>query len=136
MYEVRTPFGARSGVAISANGRILTNYQAIADGTVTALLAASSIEPATVVGYNQLLDLVAIEIDPATPVFIPVKLGGRLSLGDEVLAIGFPLGGDLSVIGGIVSGIGAFEDTGVSYIQKDATVNPGNICKPYSAIGP
>ena len=79
VYEVRTPFGARSGVAISANGRILTNYQAIADGTVTALLAASSIEPATVVGYNQLLDLVAIEIDPATPVFIPVKLGGRLA---------------------------------------------------------
>ena len=123
-------------MAISANGRILTNYHVIADGTVTVLLAVGSIEPAAVVGYNQLLDLAVIEIGSATPVFLPVELGGRLSLDDEVLAIGFPFGGDLSVTGGIVSGIGAFEDTGVKYIQADATVNPGNTCNPYSAIGP
>ena len=59
----------------------------------------------------------------------PVRWGDstKLSIGDPVVVIGNPLGYRNSVSVGIVSGLGrSISNSGYSFIQTDAAVNPGN----------
>ncbi|MER3419755.1 MAG: peptidase S1, partial [Chloroflexota bacterium] len=62
----------------------------------------------------------------------PATLGGSVSPGDPVLAIGAPFGLEGSVSKGVVSGLGrrftvaATGQTLENMIQFDAAVNPGN----------
>lgn len=59
----------------------------------------------------------------------PVRWGDsrQLSIGDPVVVIGNPLGYRNSVSVGIVSGLGrSINNSGYSFIQTDAAVNPGN----------
>ena len=71
-------------------------------------------------------------LTPATlpqPV-VPATIGGSAAVGDEVVAIGNPLGLTYSVSSGVVSGLNrtAKTDTGKysGLIQFDASVNPGS----------
>ena len=66
-------------------------------------------------------------------VVVPAVLGrsDRLSVGDEVVAIGNPLGLVFSTTAGVVSGLNrqvniADGPTGANLIQFDAAVNPGS----------
>ena len=62
--------------------------------------------------------------------FVAVSLGsaGRVALGEDVMALGFPLssqlGDDLTVTRGIISARRQFE--GYEFFQTDAALNPGN----------
>lgn len=49
-----------------------------------------------------------------------------IRLADQVYAIGYPQGTDLSLTQGIVSGIHRDDDTKRTYIQTDSAINPGN----------
>jgi S1-C subfamily serine protease len=126
VHKVRTPEGTGSAVAIGPNGLLLTNYHVVSGGNVTILFDDGSIEPAIVIGFDQNLDLAVISIDIDTPTFLAISSQLPTKVGDGVLAIGYPLGGNLSVTEGIVSAFGIFEETQVSYLQTDAAVNPGN----------
>jgi serine protease Do len=123
-----------SGVIVSANGYILTNFHVVdkADRIRVSLMGepATVSYPAKVIGTDRETDLAVIKIEVGHP--LPVaKLGNSdsMQVGDWVLAIGSPFGLKSTVTAGIVSAKGRNIVPGrqfQSFIQTDAAINPGN----------
>ncbi len=127
--------GLGSGVVVSSDGYVLTNYHVIesADVIEVALNDGRKLK-ATLVGSDPETDLAVLRItvpNGQQASFSPITLGRMegVRVGDVVLAIGNPFGVGQSVTMGIVSalgrtqlGINTFED----FIQTDAAINPGN----------
>ena len=122
--------GSGSGVIISPDGYIVTNYHVI-DGadTVSVTLTDQREYDAKIIGRDAKTDLAVLKIEAkqALPV---AELGDsdQLNVGDWVVAIGNPFGLNHTVTSGIVSakgrviGAGPYDD----FIQTDASINPGN----------
>ncbi len=119
-----------SGVIIDEAGHIVTNNHVIANATIIKVrLADGRSADARVVGRDPDTDLALLAIKlPKLPV-MALGRSDRLQVGDEVLAIGNPLGLQQSVTHGIVSatdrkqlGLATFEN----FIQTDAAINEGN----------
>jgi len=123
-----------SGVIVSANGYIITNFHVVdkADRIRVSLMGepASVSYPAKVIGTDRETDLAVIKVEVNHP--LPVaKLGNSdsMQVGDWVLAIGSPFGLKSTVTAGIVSAKGRNIVPGrqfQSFIQTDAAINPGN----------
>jgi serine protease DegS len=119
-----------SGVIIDAAGHVVTNNHVIANATdVSVLLADGRLTRATIVGRDPDTDLAVLSINLKNLPVMPLGRSDRLQVGDEVLAIGEPLGLTQTVTHGIVSatqrrqlGLANFED----FIQTDAAINEGN----------
>ena len=99
----------------------------------TVVLQDGRSAPATIVGLDASTDLAVIKVDGLDNLK-PITLGksGDLAVGDEVLAIGSPLGLSGTVTEGIVSALhrpvvaGESGDAVFEAIQTDAAINPGN----------
>ncbi|HKB25499.1 MAG TPA: trypsin-like peptidase domain-containing protein [Methylomirabilota bacterium] len=119
-----------SGVVIERDGQILTNAHVVdGAGTLTVTLDTGRKAPARLVGLDSLLDLALIRVEPAAPLVV-ARLGdsSQLRVGDEVAAIGNPIGLEQTMTRGIVSGLNRFLP-GLAeqpLIQTDAPINPGN----------
>lgn len=117
-----------SGVIVSAQGYVLTNYHVIAHATdIQVLLYDGRVAKATVVGSDQETDLAVLKIDAGNlPVIQLAKQKPRP--GDVVLAIGNPLGLNQTVSMGIVSAVGRQLNaySAEDFIQTDAAINLGN----------
>ena len=119
-----------SGVIIDRDGQVLTNAHVV-DGAASLLITLDSgaRTPARLVGMDTVTDLALLRIDTSSP--LPVaRLGdsAALRVGDEVVAIGNPMGLEQTMTRGIVSGLnrilpGLAEQP---MIQTDAPINPGN----------
>lgn len=127
----RVPKGAGSGVILTNDGIIVTNYHVIADASeITVTLPDSKKEhKAKLIGVDKGTDLAVIKIDAKN--LKPIKMGRMedVRVGDMVFAIGNPFGVGETVTQGIVSalnkqnmGINQYEN----FIQTDASINPGN----------
>lgn len=131
--------GQGSGVVIDAGGIILTNFHVVESATeVTVSFQEKGRDDleGEVIGGVRGQDLAIIRV-PADDL-VPMAIGrsSALKLGDDVTAIGFPLGlGGPTVTSGIVSAIGrsitASGSSGQSeelqnLLQTDAAINPGN----------
>ncbi len=125
-----------SGVIITPQGHIVTNYHLIENASKVDVLFADRREyEAYTVGIDRSTDLAVIQIvlSPGETVQ-PIIIGDTetLQLGDWVLAVGNPLQLNSTVTAGIVSAIGRSmniieSDFGVeNFIQTDAAINPGN----------
>ncbi|HMX15924.1 MAG TPA: Do family serine endopeptidase [Rhodocyclaceae bacterium] len=123
--------GLGSGVVVSPDGYILTNYHVVeaADEIEVSLNDGHKFK-ARVVGTDPDSDLavVRIEVDGKLPAitFAPSE---SLRVGDVVLAIGNPFGVGQTVTSGIVSALGRSHlgiNTFENFIQTDAAINPGN----------
>ena len=122
-----------SGVIIDTNGDIVTNYHVInGEQTIEVVLANGSTEQAQLVGTTAADDLAVVRIQPFAHMTV-AQIGdsSRLVVGQEVLAIGNPLGITETATRGIVSALNrsVTESTGTTIsnaIQTDAAVNPGN----------
>jgi serine protease Do len=124
-----------SGVIISADGEILTNWHVIDKATsVRCLLSDGRHAEAKVVGSDKDTDLALIKLENIEGEISSVphaEIGDSSVLreGDFVMAMGAPWGLNRSVSIGIVSCTRRFLDQ-VSeyslYIQTDAAINPGN----------
>ncbi len=119
-----------SGVLIERDGQVLTNAHVVDGATsLTVTLDSGTKAPARLIGLDSLLDLALIRVEAATP--LPVaRLGdsAQLRVGDEVAAIGNPIGLEQTMTRGIVSGLNRLLP-GLSeqpLIQTDAPINPGN----------
>ena len=119
-----------SGVIISADGYILTNYHVIsgADAIQVGISDGRS-AVARVVGVDPDTDLALLKISLSH--LKPIKMGrsDTLRVGDVVLAIGDPYGVGQTVTLGIVSALGRSQlglSTFENFIQTDAAINPGN----------
>ena len=137
--QVQTPktSGVGSGVIISEDGYIVTNYHVVNGADeLTVSLDDNSEYSAKIVGSDEATDLALIKISAdnehngGKSSFPAIQIGSSddLKVGQWVLAVGNPYGFTGSVTAGIVSAkarsLGA---NGVeSFIQTDAAINKGN----------
>jgi S1-C subfamily serine protease len=130
--------GEGSGVVIDRNGIILTNNHVISGAIDVRVLFNDDHKPmeGRVIGADPARDLAVIKVDASDLNAIPIGHSDGMKLGDDVVAIGFPLGlGGPTVTKGIISGDGraiTAQSAGgeverlVGMLQTDAAINPGN----------
>jgi serine protease DegS len=129
-YHQSVQRGLGSGVIVDAAGHLVTNNHVIANADeIRVKLADGRETQATVVGRDPDTDLAVLAIKlPNLPV-MTLGHSDRLQVGDEVLAIGEPLGLSQTVTHGIVSALGReVPDVAAlgNFIQTDAAINEGN----------
>jgi serine protease DegQ len=122
--------GLGSGVIVSQNGYILTNFHVIegADDIQISLNDGKTYK-ARVVGADPESDLAVLNIQATGLPAITFGQMDDLRVGDVVLAIGNPFGVGQTVTMGIVSALGRSHlgiNTFENFIQTDAAINPGN----------
>ena len=122
--------GLGSGVIVSANGYILTNFHVI-DGAddIQVSLNDNKTYKAKVIGSDPESDLAILQINADKLPAITFGQIDNLRVGDVVLAIGNPFGVGQTVTMGIVSALGRSHlgiNTFENFIQTDAAINPGN----------
>lgn len=125
-----------SGVVISPDGYIVTNYHVIEsaitnNGDVGVILpGGEDIIDAQIIGSDSVTDIAVLKIDQTGLSYVSFGDSDALKVGELVVAIGNPLGRQLSgsVSVGYVSALNRdyFTNEGDGYIQTDAAINPGN----------
>ena len=129
-YRQRVQRALGSGVIVDAVGHVVTNHHVIADANaINVQLADGRVTRATIVGRDPDTDLALLSIKLDHLPVMPLGRSDQVRVGDEVLAIGNPLGLQQTVTHGIVSatdrsqlGVATFEN----FIQTDAAINEGN----------
>jgi len=119
-----------SGVVMSAQGYILTNYHVVygADHIEIALQDGRWLE-AVLIGQDELTDLAVLYVQAENLPVIPQDPELDPQVGDVVLAIGNPLNLGQTITQGIISANG---NTGLSsrgyidFMRMDAAINRGN----------
>ena len=137
-----------SGIVWSADGLILTNNHVVAaaakaagegraDGPKTTVtFTDGTTAPFTVVGADHASDIAVVRVDGVSGL-TPITIGSSadLRVGQDVVAVGSPLGLEGTVTTGIVSalnrpvstsGEAGNQNTVLDAIQTDAAINPGN----------
>jgi serine protease Do len=137
VVKVTSPGGTGSGFFINQDGFLVTNYHVIEKETrieVTVFRKAKNgfetkkFKKVKIIAINPFVDLALLRVeDPVETKFPFVYLGdvSRIEAGEEVFAIGNPMGLERTVTNGVISTKDrAFE--GLIYIQTNADINPGN----------
>jgi putative serine protease PepD len=129
-----------SGIVLSADGLLLTNNHVVEPaangGDLAAVLQDGRSVPVQIVGRAPSFDLAVVRAQGVTGL-VPAQLGSsaNVRVGQEVVAIGSPLGLSGTVTSGIISaldrpvragGEGSGQETVLDAIQTDAAINPGN----------
>jgi len=122
--------GLGSGVIVSEDGYIVTNYHVVAGADeVKVHLSDKRALTAKIVGTDRPTDLAVLKVEARD--LHPARLGdsSKMQVGDWVLAIGSPFGLEQTVTAGIVSAVGR-ANVGITdyedFLQTDAAINPGN----------
>jgi len=120
-----------SGILISKDGEILTNYHVVRNADAIKVKLADQTEfEARLIGKDDRTDLAMIKIRRSGGNLPFARLGSssHLDVGDWVMAIGNPFGLEHTVTAGIVSAKGRVIGAGPydNFIQTDASINPGN----------
>jgi S1-C subfamily serine protease len=132
----RSPQGSGSGVAITADGFLVTSAHVVAAATGgSASFSDGSEYDIELVGADPLSDLAIIRAKSGAQL-MPAVIGDAdvLRVGQLVVAIGNPMGFAGSVTAGVVSALGRSLPTSDgttqrivdNVIQTDAALNPGN----------
>jgi S1-C subfamily serine protease len=122
-----------SGVIISSNGFIITNYHVVKNAlSITVSMQNKKLCKAVLVGIDRIHDLAVLKINEQDLSFLSYGNSDMMRVGDWVLAIGYPWQLDETVTAGIISALPR-EREGVqtgyevnNYIQTDAAINLGN----------
>ena len=149
------PQGLGSGFVLDDQGYIATNNHVVADAAeLTVTFFDGTTVPAQLIGRDEDNDLAVVKVDPTASdggktvksLLKPVKLGdsSKLVVGEDVVAIGSPLGLQQTVTTGIVSALRSPGDQVAQgepallggAVQTDAAINPGNSGGPlFNAAG-
>ena len=135
--NVTTAQGAAlgSGVIIDPRGYLVTNNHVVSGArSIRVVLSNGTKESAQIVGTDAANDLAVLKIAVPQGGLSAATLGdsSQLKVGQEVLAIGNPLGDTQTVTNGIVSALKRSVSEGQggatihNAIQTDAAINPGN----------
>ena len=126
-----------SGVVLSEDGYIVTNYHVVEGGEAFKVTIEGEQYDAEVVGTDPSSDLAVIKAQNASGL-TPVEIGDSsdLIIGEWVMTIGSPFGLEQSVATGIVSATSRSQIMNsqtdgstmiyANLIQTDAAINPGN----------
>jgi S1-C subfamily serine protease len=126
--------GLGSGFVIDKSGHIVTNFHVV-EGADEVEVSFSNGEEmdAVVIGNDPSTDIAVLKVDANSRALKPLRLGDSdaLRVGDEVVAIGNPLGFERTMTAGIVSALGRVLDAPNQFpieegIQTDAPINSGS----------
>ena len=127
-----TAQGYGSGVIISADGLIVTNYHVIEDSDSVVVTTEGDKEyTAEVLGTDASLDLAVLKIDAEDLPYVDIADSDQVKVGDLAVAIGNPLGSEFAdtVTDGIISGVDrkiSSENGDLGLLQTNASINSGN----------
>ena len=132
-FGVQTGTLSGSGIIISADGNIMTNYHVISGGTnIKVKLNTGNEYDATVIGGDEKTDVAVIKIKANEELHV-AALGNsdEVEVGSKAVAIGNPLASELfgTVTQGVISGVNRTITVGqreMNLIQTDAAISPGN----------
>jgi putative serine protease PepD len=138
--KTATGGGTGSGSIYKSNSTIsyiITNNHVVeaaaTSGTIKVEFADGSEIAATIVGRDRMYDIAVLQVKKGNLPAIALGDSSKISVGEEVLAIGSPLGLANTVTQGIISALnrpvtaGTTDSTSyVNAIQTDAAINPGN----------
>jgi len=135
---VETPSGKGSGFVIDERGHCVTNYHVVEQETriaVTVFHKSASgefvrrrIDDVAIVALNPFFDLALLQVPLQKDIkfqHVYLAKSNDQREGDEVFAIGNPLGLERSVSQGIISTRNR-NFNGMTFIQTTAEINPGN----------
>ena len=138
VVQVRTPEGLGSGFFVNPDGYLITNFHVIEGETEISVevysqdsngqLDRDTYKQVRIVAINKFHDLALLHIeDKNAPKFKYVTLGSSdaLNVGDQVFAVGSPMGLERTVTEGILS-TKTRELEGELYLQTTTQINPGN----------
>lgn len=145
--EQETHLGSASGIVMTADGYIITNWHCVIDedtgepfSRIDVVMYDETTHTAKVIGADETTDLAVIKIEATG--LTPAEFGDstQMQLGDRVVALGNAGGLGFSATQGILSGLArdVYEDTGyaIQCFQVDAAINPGNSGGPlFNAAG-
>lgn len=123
--------GAGSGVIISSDGYVVTNHHVISDATkITVRTKDGNEYDAKLVGSDSKCDIAVLKIEATNLQAAVLGDSSSLIVGEEVVAIGNPLG-ELggSVTNGIISATEReieIDGQMMTLLQTNAAINPGN----------
>jgi 2-alkenal reductase len=120
--------GSGSGVIINPNGYILTNHHVVEGATsLEVFFADSSLHSARLIGSDPLSDIAVIQVNDSVPAVAVIGNSDNLQAGEQVLAIGSPLGNFRNTVtAGVVSALNRSVSSLEGLIQTDAAINRGN----------
>ncbi len=132
-FGVQQGVSSGSGIVISDQGHIVTNYHVIESAnSITVRFNTGDEVQATLVGGDQQADIAVLKIEPIDTMKVAV-LGDSdaVEVGERAVAIGNPLADELfgTVTQGIISGKNRtvkVDNREMTLLQTDAAINPGN----------
>ncbi|KAA8820795.1 S1C family serine protease [Bifidobacterium vespertilionis] len=140
--------GKGSGAIIDTDGHIVTNNHVVEGAQkITVTLSNGNLYSAQIVGTDTTTDLAVIKLDnpPSDLKAVTFADSDELAVGEDVMAIGNPLGYENTATTGIVSALNrpvtvtdseTNSDIVTNAVQIDAAINPGNSGGPtFNAAG-
>ncbi|WP_079709302.1 S1C family serine protease [Paraliobacillus ryukyuensis] len=129
--ETETSERTGSGFLYNALGDIITNAHVVKDATsITVTMSNAETYKAAIVGIGDKTDIAVIRVPQLTNRTVMHTASESLAVGDEIIAIGSPLGFQNSVSVGIISGTNrSFDVDGFNYknvYQISANITHGN----------
>ena len=116
-----------SGLIVSSDGYILTNYHVVSDTTNLEVILNDGIKrKASVIRLSKEGDLALLKIQVQDMICFKIAEKKNFKLGKDIFVVGTPSAEDLSqsLSKGIISGVRTQQD-GSTLIQTDASVNSG-----------
>ena len=123
---------AGTGFFISADGYVLTNYHLVENPeSITITTYDGDTYDAELIGYDASDDMAVLKVDADDLPYLTLDGSGDLRVGDDVVAIGNPLGElTFSLTHGMVSALDrevtTSTGTRMTLIQTDCAINNGN----------
>ncbi len=137
VVKVTTPIGTGSGFITHPDGYVVTNAHVVQGETDIrcivfedrgGVIERRTIEDVEILAVNDHFDLALLRMthpDDDAFLSVPVQNKDELDAGEEVFAIGAPLGLERTLSSGVIATtLRSFE--GVPYIQTTTQINPGN----------
>lgn len=122
---LRDSGGIGTGFVVSEQGHIMTCNHVVSGERVEVISHRGDRWSVPVLGRNPSTDLALLQVEKidAQPLFLADPTS--LTEGQTVFALGHPLGLNFTVSKGIISSCHRIRN-GISYVQTDVSLNPGN----------
>ena len=126
----RQTSGSGSGVIVTEDGYILTNNHVVENAVrVYVTVPDKGDFEAKVIGLDPSADVALVKINTTGLSYATLGDSDALVMGQEVVALGYPLGSAQTVTAGLVSALDVrvnVEGYTMSLIRTNAAINPGN----------
>ena len=129
--QVSQTASSGSGFIISADGYVVSNYHVVQGATrLTVLTYEGTEHEAELVGYDATNDIALLKIQAENLPSVELGSSDAMAVGDQVVAIGNPLGELTSTLTvGYISAkdrVVTTDGTAINMMQTDAAINSGN----------